>query len=85
MNLPLDNDIKGLIVQGDCEMINELLKDVYQFDMQTQKKMSRSSVRSSGQSFESRKPPSRVISRLPNTHYEKANQEEVIVDDVDNR
>lgn len=32
MNLPLDNDIKNLIVQGDTEMINELLKDVHERD-----------------------------------------------------
>jgi hypothetical protein len=34
INLPLDNDIKNLIVQGDTEMMNELLKDMMEFDNQ---------------------------------------------------
>ena len=42
MNLPLDNDIKNLIVQGDTEMINELLKDVHERDQSVRK--SRSSL-----------------------------------------
>ena len=30
VGIPLDNDIKGLIVNGDTEMLVEALKDIYQ-------------------------------------------------------
>ncbi|KAM3144420.1 hypothetical protein pb186bvf_003584 [Paramecium bursaria] len=67
MNLPLDNDIKNLIVQGDTEMINELLKDVHERDQSVRK--SRSSLQSEDSKI-IQKPPSRPTSKLPNTQYD---------------
>ena len=29
VGIPLDNDIKGLIVNGDTEMLAEAIKDIY--------------------------------------------------------
>jgi len=33
MGITLDSDIKGLIVSGDTQMLAEILKDIYDFDM----------------------------------------------------
>jgi hypothetical protein len=45
LNIPFDNDIKGLIIQGDKEMINEVLKDVMDTENSRNEKISRVSNR----------------------------------------
>jgi hypothetical protein len=56
----LDPDIKALLVQGDTEMVNEILRDVMNNESQRHEKMSRVSLRSGGskpdESFDSKKP-----------------------------
>ena len=39
----LDQDIKGLLVSGDAEMVNEVLKDIYENENSRQERMSRGS------------------------------------------
>ncbi|CAD8109737.1 unnamed protein product [Paramecium sonneborni] len=89
INLPLDNDIKNLIVNGDTEMMNELLKDMMELDNQNNRKQqTRGSVRSSeDSSFEnSKKPPSRPASKLPQTKYDfQGNNNELILDELDTK
>ena len=45
LNIPFDNDIKGLIIQGDKEMINEVLKDIMETENSRNEKLSRVSNR----------------------------------------
>ncbi|CAD8193441.1 unnamed protein product [Paramecium pentaurelia] len=89
INLPLDNDIKNLIVNGDTEMMNELLKDMMELDNQINRKsQTRGSVRSSeDSSFETqKKPPSRPASKLPQTKYDiQGNNNELILDELDTK
>lgn len=40
MGISLDSDIKSLIVAGDTQMLAEVLKDIYEFDMNQLEKIS---------------------------------------------
>lgn len=56
-------------------MINELLKDVMEHYNTTLKPKTQQSIRSSEDSFDpSKKPPSRINVKLPNTKYESQSQ-----------
>lgn len=51
-------------------MLNELLKDMMEFDNQARKQLTRGSVRSSEELSFDKKPPSRPASKLPLTKFD---------------